>query len=155
MKGSLKVASLLQRWSVLHRLHHEFATHLERAVTRHLGLSYREFWALTLLEEYSCAPTAHRWLREVAEGIGLTQSATSRLIRRLEDRGLVVTAACVEDKRSVLTELTPAAQGMLRQARPRVEEAAVSALMSLASTDLGNCIPFRFLEGVLDEGVAE
>lgn len=58
----------------------------------------------------------------------LSTSATTRLVNRLEARGLLERFLCVDDRRGIYTELTGAGATLLEQARPTYDEALQSAL---------------------------
>lgn len=57
----------------------------------------------------------------MAEAIGITRPATSRLLARMEAMGLVVRGGGADDGRSVKLALTPAGLATLRRLRPKVE----------------------------------
>ena len=58
---------------------------------------------------------------ELADYIGITRPAASRLLKRMEARGFVVRAEGDGDGRSVDLGLTEAGQEVLDRARPRVD----------------------------------
>ena len=51
-------------------------------------------------------------------GGGAEPSATTRLVNRLEDRGLLTRILCADDRRGIYTELTAAGVELLEEARP-------------------------------------
>ncbi len=48
----------------------------------------------------------------------LSASATTRLLTRLEDRGLLTRILCADDRRGIYTELTTAGVELLENSRP-------------------------------------
>jgi DNA-binding MarR family transcriptional regulator len=48
----------------------------------------------------------------------LSQGATTRLVTRLENRGLQARCICSTDRRGIYSEVTPAGFELLHQARP-------------------------------------
>ncbi|ASO20802.1 DNA-binding MarR family transcriptional regulator [Actinoalloteichus hoggarensis] len=84
---------------VLAELEHEFAT-------RH-GLSISEFDALSNI------PTGGVRLRELTDRVVLSQSALSRLVDRLERRGLVERSVLPDDSRAVYVRLTSAGRRLM------------------------------------------
>jgi len=54
---------------------------------------------------------------------GLTTGASTRLVNRLEERGLLRRLLCDYDRRGIYTELTTDGLELLARARPRHDEA--------------------------------
>ncbi|MEW2574272.1 MarR family winged helix-turn-helix transcriptional regulator [Streptomyces sp. NPDC047070] len=123
--------SLITRWNALDRLHGRIENSVERRLHEDFGLSLREFQALTVLQEGTA--TAHGWLylQDLAAEIGLSQSATSRLVTRLESRALITTSTAAHDRRSVDVSLTPVARETLRRGRRLVDETVRHAVQAL------------------------
>jgi DNA-binding MarR family transcriptional regulator len=48
----------------------------------------------------------------------LSASATTRLVNRLEERGLLTRVLCADDRRGIYTELTASGEKLLAEARP-------------------------------------
>ena len=104
-----------QGWRALAALHASIETALERALHEAHGLSVVEYTVLDVLSRQD------GWLmrmHQVAQATALSQSATTRLVNRLEDRGLLTRALCPDDRRGIYTELTPAGRALLTAARP-------------------------------------
>ena len=57
-------------------------------------------------------------MQQLARATALSASATTRLVNRLEDRGLLTRILCADDRRGIYTELTPSGIQLLEQARP-------------------------------------
>jgi DNA-binding MarR family transcriptional regulator len=110
---------LLAQWRQLHAVH----GHLENAATQVLdafGLSLVEFTVLDILQEQV---NGHMRMQDVALVAGLTTGATTRLVNRLEARGLLRRVLCDHDRRGISTELTADGLALLARARPPHDEA--------------------------------
>jgi DNA-binding MarR family transcriptional regulator len=57
-------------------------------------------------------------MQQLARATALSPSATTRLVNRLEDRGLLTRILCDDDRRGIYTELTPGGSKLLAEARP-------------------------------------
>lgn len=57
-------------------------------------------------------------MQQVARATALSNSAATRLVARLENRGLLARFLCVDDRRGIYTELTDAGFALLNEARP-------------------------------------
>jgi len=102
-------------WRTLAALHGLIETELERSLQREHQLSVVEF---TVLDALSRQDGWHMRMRQLARAAALSSSATTRLVTRLEDRGLLTRILCADDRRGIYTELTPAGQRLLEGARP-------------------------------------
>lgn len=78
-----------QGWCALSLLHGRIESHLERALQAGHGLSVREYSLLDVLGRQHDGEGGHLQMKQVADSVVLSQSATTRLITRLEDRGLL------------------------------------------------------------------
>ncbi|MFJ6087917.1 MarR family winged helix-turn-helix transcriptional regulator [Streptomyces sp. NPDC092369] len=125
-------STLITRWRALDRLHGRIENTMERRLHEDFGLSLREFRALTMLQEH--IDTAHGWLylQDLATEIGLSQSATSRLVARLQSRALITVSTAAHDRRSVDVQLTPVARETLRRGIPLVHETVRHTVEALA-----------------------
>jgi DNA-binding MarR family transcriptional regulator len=119
---------LAQGWYALSVLHGQIEAHVERALRSRHRLSVREFSLLEVLSHQHNGPGGHLLMSRVAEAVALSQSATTRLVTRLEDRGLLSRYLCPDDRRGVYTDVTPAGLKLLEQARPTNDTALREAL---------------------------
>jgi DNA-binding MarR family transcriptional regulator len=75
----------------------------------------------------------------------LSASATTRLVNRLEERGLLARVLCADYRRGVYTELTSSGQRLLTDARPphddTLEQALVEAREVPELTPLVDALP--------------
>jgi DNA-binding MarR family transcriptional regulator len=67
-------------------------------------------------------------MKQVADAVVLSQSATTRLVTRLEDRGLLERYLCPTDRRGIYTNVTEAGLRLLEEARPTNDAALREAL---------------------------
>ncbi|QDW61644.1 MarR family winged helix-turn-helix transcriptional regulator [Oerskovia sp. KBS0722] len=114
-----------QGWRTLAALHGILDTALERALQADHGLSVVEY---TVLDALSRQDGWHMRMQQLARAAALSSSATTRLVNRLEDRGLLTRILCQDDRRGIYTELTPQGEQLLRQARPTHDTALEQAL---------------------------
>jgi DNA-binding MarR family transcriptional regulator len=119
---------MLEGWSALHVLHSEVCAALERALD---GLSLVEY---TVLDAMSRQDERHLRMHEVARVAGLSGSAATRLVNRLEDRGLLARVLCDDDRRGIYSELTDAGRELLEQTRPD-HDAALERVLTDAARD--------------------
>lgn len=73
-------------------------------------------------------------MKQVADAVVLSQSATTRLVTRLEDRGLLARYLCPTDRRGIYTNVTQAGLALLEKARPTNDSALREALDAAAKT---------------------
>jgi DNA-binding MarR family transcriptional regulator len=57
-------------------------------------------------------------MQQLARATALSPSATTRLVTRLEDRGLLTRILCADDRRGIYTELTAAGRVLVDRAAP-------------------------------------
>ena len=107
-------SALINRWQTLLASYNAVAGQLERALQDAHGLMLSDFETLDRLTTRDCDK---RRMQELAAAMYLSQSALSRTVARLEKQGLVVRSHCVDDRRGIFVELTPA--GRVRHAEAR------------------------------------
>jgi len=71
-------------------------------------------------------------MTQLARAAALSSSAATRLVNRLEDRGLLTRILCADDRRGIYTELTAAGSTLLDEARPTHHQVLEEALRSAA-----------------------
>ncbi|MBW8699121.1 HTH-type transcriptional regulator MhqR [Streptomyces sp. MBT84] len=147
-------ATLITQWNRLSRVHRRIETQMERRLHQHLGLGVSEFYALRTLREGVRAGTGLLYLNDLANGIGLSQSATSRLVTRLRDRGLITTHTSPLDRRSVEIELTALAHGVLRLGSPLLQQAVEEVVRQLGA-DKSDEDLLRYLKGSMDDPTSQ
>lgn len=119
------VAIRAQNWCTLAALHARIEDKLERALQSAHELSVKEFSVLDVLSRQT---DFHLRMNQLATAVVLSQSATTRLVTRLEDRGLLRRYLCADDRRGIYTEVTEAGHQLLAAARPVNDKAVNEAL---------------------------
>jgi len=104
-----------QGWRTLAALHGLIESELERSLQAEAKLSVVEY---TVMDALSRQDGWHMRMQQLARAAALSASATTRLVNRLEDRGLLTRILCADDRRGIYTELTPAGRALLEEARP-------------------------------------
>ncbi|GIT78343.1 MarR family transcriptional regulator [Leifsonia sp. LS1] len=118
-----------QGWRTLAALHNFIETGLERALSRQAGLSVVEY---TVLDALNRQDGWHMRMQQLARASALSPSATTRLVNRLEERGLLTRVDCLDDRRGIYTELTRPGHELLDRARP-VHDAALERALAEAT----------------------
>ncbi|MFD8495426.1 MarR family winged helix-turn-helix transcriptional regulator [Amycolatopsis sp. NPDC059657] len=105
---------LVQEWQGLLARHAVVFGALECTLQEKHGIGVSEFEAL------ECLATAEQKCRgaDLTEAVHLSQSATSRLVARLEREGLVERAMCEMDRRGIFVMLTEAGHKLYNEAKP-------------------------------------
>jgi DNA-binding MarR family transcriptional regulator len=114
-----------QGWRTLAALHNFIENELEHSLTSEVKLSVVEY---TVLDALSRQHGWHMRMQQLARASALSPSATTRLVNRLEERGLLTRILCDDDRRGIYTELTAAGHHLLDRARPIHDDALESAL---------------------------
>ncbi|MCD9903278.1 MarR family transcriptional regulator [Streptomyces sp. MT29] len=122
------LTALAQGWCALSLLHGKIEARIERALQSGHGLSAREYSLLDVLSRQHSGPGGHLQMKQVADAVVLSQSATTRLVTRLEDRGLLTRHLCDTDRRGIYTDVTEAGLTLLAEARPTNDSALRAAL---------------------------
>ncbi|AGJ56075.1 MarR family transcriptional regulator [Streptomyces sp. FT05W] len=122
------LTSLAQSWCALSLLHGKIESRIERALQSRHNLSAREFSLLDVLSRQHSGTGGHLQMKQVADAVVLSQSATTRLVTRLEDRGLLTRYLCDTDRRGIYTDVTEAGLTLLNEARPTNDIALRAAL---------------------------
>jgi len=120
-----------QGWRTLAALHALIDTALEKALQSRHGLSVVEY---TVLDALSRQDGWHMRMRQLARAAALSSSATTRLVTRLEERGLLARVLCQEDRRGIYTELTGPGRALLESARPVHDDVLEAALAEAEQT---------------------
>ena len=120
-----------QGWRTLAALHGLIEAALEKSLQSEHDLSVVEF---TVLDALSRQDGWHMRMQQLARAAALSGSAATRLVNRLEDRGLLTRILCQEDRRGIYTELTDAGRQLLEAARPTHDEVLGRALDEAGQT---------------------
>ncbi|WP_016692224.1 MarR family winged helix-turn-helix transcriptional regulator [Rhodococcus rhodochrous] len=127
------MTALANSWSALSLLHGRIENRIESALQSGHGLSVREYSLLDVLNRQHDGEGGHLQMRQVADAVVLSQSATTRLVTRLEDRGLLARYLCPTDRRGIYTDVTDAGRRLLDEARPTHNTALREALDEAAA----------------------
>lgn len=122
------LTALAQSWCALSLLHGKIEAHVERALQTKHGLSVREYSLLDVLNRQHDGEGGHLQMKQVADAVVLSQSATTRLVTRLEERGLLARYLCPTDRRGIYTDVSEAGAALLAEARPTNDAALREAL---------------------------
>ncbi|RLK49714.1 MarR family winged helix-turn-helix transcriptional regulator [Microbacterium telephonicum] len=114
-----------QGWRTLAALHGLIEQALERSLGEAVELSVVEY---TVLDALGRQDGWHMRMQQLARATALSASATTRLVTRLEDRGLLTRVLCADDRRGIYTELTAAGQALYGRAKPIHDETLERAL---------------------------
>jgi DNA-binding MarR family transcriptional regulator len=130
------LTGLAQGWCALSLLHGRIEAHIERALQARHELSVREYALLDVLSRQHDGEGGHLRMHQVADSVVLSQSATTRLVSRLEDRGLLSRYLCPTDRRGIYTDVSEAGLALLADARP-TNDAALREALDEAATHPG------------------
>ncbi|MEV6285144.1 MarR family transcriptional regulator [Kribbella sp. NPDC051770] len=118
-----------QGWRTLAALHARIEDELERVLNKQHGLSVSEYSVLDVLARQD---DYHLRMNQLSSAVVLSQSATTRLVNRLEDRQLLSRYLCPTDRRGIYTEVTQAGRDLLAQAQPTHDAVLFAALRKAA-----------------------
>lgn len=105
---------VLRAWEVFQAAHSALTNELDQGLRGAAGIPSRWYLTLEALPRHEQSGLDQTRLATL---VGLSQSATSRLVGRLVDEGLVGRVRSEEDARTVLLTLTTAGTALLREAR--------------------------------------
>ncbi|MEV0379985.1 MarR family transcriptional regulator [Nonomuraea sp. NPDC050643] len=123
------VEARAQGWRTLAALHAKIEDRLEKALQKEHDLSVSEY---TVLDVLARQDGWHMRMQQLARAVVLSQSATTRLVTRLENRGLLRRYLCEDDRRGIYSEVTPAGRELLEQANPVHDEVLKEVLAEAA-----------------------
>jgi DNA-binding MarR family transcriptional regulator len=103
----------VEAWSALAATHRLVSEALAATLAARAGLSINDFEVLLALARREPQPLQ---LCDLSGAAPLSQAGLSRLIARLEQRGLVARVGAPRDRRGILLALTPSGRGTLQQA---------------------------------------
>lgn len=129
-----------QGWRTLAALHNVIEVALERALSEAVELSVVEY---TVIDALSRQDGWHLRMQQLARAAALSPSATTRLVTRLEKRGLLGRILCEDDRRGIYTELTESGRELLARAQPVHDNALSRVLDEAAQTpELAGLVDF-------------
>ncbi|HLU57230.1 MAG TPA: MarR family transcriptional regulator [Pseudonocardia sp.] len=119
-----------QGWRTLAALHGRLEEALEKALQAEFGLSVVEYAVLDTLARQD---GWHMRMQQLARAAALSHSATTRLVNRLEKRGLLSRYLCEDDRRGIYSQITEQGRELLERARP-VHDATLKKALDDAAT---------------------
>ncbi|MCC5577850.1 MarR family transcriptional regulator [Microtetraspora sp. AC03309] len=119
------VEARAQGWRVLAALHARLESRIERALQAGHGLGVSEY---TVLDVLARQDGWHMRMQQLANAVVLSQSATTRLVSRLEGQGYLTRYLCDTDRRGIYTEVSEAGRRLLADARSTHDRALREAL---------------------------
>ena len=120
-----EVEAQVEGWRRLAILHSRIAARLERSLQDSVALSVSEYGVLDLLSRQE---NYHLRMGQLATTMAMSQAATTRLVTRLERRGLLVRCLCPDDRRGIYSEVTQDGFALLQRARPVHDDTLAAAL---------------------------
>ncbi len=121
----------METWATLHRAHARVMSELSRRMEAERDVSVLEHGSLY---ELNSSPDRRLRMAELAERLGLSSSATTRLVDRLEARGWVRRESPRDNRRTINVLITTdGRRAYVRNNRPF--NAAVTAAMTARLTD--------------------
>ncbi|WP_411738518.1 MarR family winged helix-turn-helix transcriptional regulator [Peribacillus sp. S4] len=104
---------LLNTWLSITNIQTNINHELEKVLQENHNLSLREFYVLYFLSQTNDKELR---LQQLQEMVGLSQSAISRLVDRMEAKscGALQRHICEEDRRGIYTRLTPLGEAKLQ-----------------------------------------
>ncbi|GAA4934574.1 MarR family winged helix-turn-helix transcriptional regulator [Streptomyces coeruleoprunus] len=115
-----------ERWCMAVRLLGRVEKQLDEALQHGHGLPLSEYRALCALRHPDSGPSLR--MGELADRIGLKDSTVTRLVGRLEARGLAERTSPAGDGRAVAASITPAGRQRHAEATPTYRAALGEAL---------------------------
>ncbi|TWF76852.1 DNA-binding MarR family transcriptional regulator [Pseudonocardia hierapolitana] len=127
-----------QGWRTLAALHGRLEEALEKALQAEFGLSVVEY---TVLDTLARQDGWHMRMQQLARAAALSHSATTRLVNRLENRGLLSRYLCADDRRGIYSQITEQGRELLERARP-VHDATLKEALDAAGSvpELGRLV---------------
>lgn len=113
-------------WRLVAELHTRVDRAAEAALRQTSGLSVVEYTLLEVMRRQH--GRHHLRMSQVARATALSESATTRLVDRLESRGLLARYLCEDDRRGIYAELTDDGRAVWERSRGVYASAIASAL---------------------------
>jgi DNA-binding MarR family transcriptional regulator len=127
-----------QGWRTLAALHGQLEEALEKALQAEFDLSVVEY---TVLDTLARQDGWHMRMQQLARAAALSHSATTRLVTRLENRGLLSRYLCADDRRGIYSQITGQGRELLERARPVHDATLKEALDAAAAVpELGRLV---------------
>jgi DNA-binding MarR family transcriptional regulator len=118
-----------QGWRTLAALHSRIEERVAKVLTAEHEISVSEY---TVLDVLTRQDEHHMRMAQLSNAVVLSQSATTRLVTRLEARGFLRRCICEDDRRGIYTELTAKGHELLESVRPTHDQALADTLAEAA-----------------------
>lgn len=105
-----------EHWHLLQVALDTTSARIDSALTQELQLSSREFMMLRTLSTQYEGDGGHYRMKDLALAVGLSPSATTRLMTRMESRGLLTRYICATDRRGIYTDVSATGLELLDKA---------------------------------------
>jgi DNA-binding MarR family transcriptional regulator len=111
----------LDLWLAVSQIHSSVNDKLEQALLKQYDISLKEFCVLKFV---SSSPCKELRLQQLQELVGLSQSATSRLVDRMgaPSVGALERHTCADDRRGIYTRITESGEHKYQQALETVNQ---------------------------------
>ena len=106
-------AACTRAWQTLRMAHDRVAQRLGAELSRECALAINEFDVLLYLRSHANEEVR---LGALLEAVSLSQPALSRLVARLEGRGLLARSVATDDGRAIVVRLTDAGTALIDRA---------------------------------------
>lgn len=133
----MDISTISQRWQVMNALHGFIAAELERQLQQEHSISNLEFSVMVVL---SAQNGDGMRVQALSQASGLSASATTRLVDRLEENRLLARSLCDADRRGIQLRLTQKGQSMVADFTRTYEATLQSALA--AARKNSSSLPF-------------
>ncbi len=114
-----------EAWAWLLQVRAAVGERIERALRAESGLDLSEF---EVLQRLAASGEGHMRMQELARAVLLTKSGITRVVDRLEARGLVERVPCPQDRRAIWARITAKGRAVLERARPAHDRVVSEAL---------------------------
>jgi DNA-binding MarR family transcriptional regulator len=128
-----KSNAVVSRWDALVQLYGQLAPRLENILNIRHSIGLTDFLALRSLARHF---EPHMRIQQLAAELGISHSAASRLVGKLEKVHILARYECSADRRGTYTELTDAGRAVLKEAESTYKAAVTEMMSSVAATEL-------------------
>ena len=126
----MHLSDMYQRPGFLLRRAHQISASIFESACANVDLTQAQYGALTVL---ASAPGIDQ--SRLARGLAFDKVTVLRVLRGLEERGLVTRAMSPTNRRQMVVHLTPAGKRLLKQAEKPVQEAYARLMAPLAARE--------------------
>jgi DNA-binding MarR family transcriptional regulator len=126
----VKTEATLACWEAVLRLHGQIAPRLDNILSARHALGLTDFLALRAIAR-NWEP--HIRIQHLAAELGISHSAVSRLVGKLEKAQLLARYDCVTDRRGTFTELTDRGREVLAEAEVTYQSTVAEMMASHAA----------------------